>query len=154
MHNESRFSQSESISVPRERAHKQTNHIASTLISHNIMINGHRTSVRLEKEMWIGIKDIARLERCSVHMLCSEIAQRKRPGTSLTAAIRVFIMCYFQAAATTEGHQQAGHGMGAHHATHVLQKQDNVPYYGLREFKQLPHTNGMATATPITRKLM
>lgn len=124
----------------------------STLISHNVMINGHRTSVRLEKEMWIGIKDIARLERCSVHTLCSEIAQRKRPGTSLTAAIRVFIMCYFQAAATTEGHQQAGHGMGAHHATHVLQKQDNVPYYGLREFKQLPPTS--APVTPLTRKLI
>lgn len=111
---------------------------ASTLISHNVMINDHRTSVRLEKEMWIAIKDIARLERCSVHTLCSEIATRKRPGTSLTAAIRVFIMCYFQAAATQEGHVRAGHGTGAHHATHVLLQQDNVPYYGLREFKRVP----------------
>ncbi len=115
----------------------------STLISHNVMVSGHRTSVRLEKEMWIGIKDIARLERCSVHTLCSEIAQRKRPGTSLTAAIRVFIMCYFQAAATHEGHQQAGHGTGAQQASTVLHRLDNVPYYGLREFKQMPQQQTM-----------
>lgn len=151
MHTESRFSADDPITL--SGSSKQS--AASTLISHNVMINGHRTSVRLEKEMWIGIKDIARLERCSVHTLCSEIAQRKRPGTSLTAAIRVFIMCYFQAAATTEGHQQAGHGMGAHHATHVLQKQDNVPYYGLREFKQLPPTSSVSgTTASITRKLI
>ncbi len=127
---------------------------ASTLISHNVMINGHRTSVRLEKEMWIGIKDIARLEHCSVHTLCSEIAQRKRPGTSLTAAIRVFIMCYFQAAATKEGHQQAGHGAGARSVTETLQQHNNIPYYGLREFKQLPPTPPTAAMPPINRKAL
>jgi predicted DNA-binding ribbon-helix-helix protein len=107
----------------------------STLISHNVMIDGRRTSVRLEKEMWIGLKQIARREDCSVHILCSAIAQRKRPATSLTAAIRVFVMAYYQAAATDEGHQRAGHGAGAFHATHILQKHANAPYYGLREFK-------------------
>ena len=98
--------------------------------------------------MWIGIKDIPRLERCSVHILCSEISQRKRPATSLTAAIRVFIMCYFQAAATSEGHRQAGHGTGAQQATDVLHQHENVPYCGLREFKQLP----LAGTTPLERK--
>jgi hypothetical protein len=35
---------------------------------------------------------------------------RKNDKTSLTAAIRVFLMLYFRAAATEEGHARAGHG--------------------------------------------
>ena len=109
----------------------------TTLISHNIMIDGRRTSVRLEKEMWIAIKDIAQRERCTVHALCTVIEKRKRPDTSLTAAIRVFIMAYFQSAATDDGHSRAGHGRGANNAGEVLLKHQNTPYYGLREFKSL-----------------
>ena len=35
---------------------------------------------------------------------------RKNERTSLTAAIRVFLMLYFRAAATENGHMKAGHG--------------------------------------------
>lgn len=82
----------------------------SSLISRNVTVLGHRTSVRLEPEMWSAIKDISRRERCSVHELCSLIQLRKLDITSLTAAIRVFIMLYYRAAATEEGHTKAGHG--------------------------------------------
>lgn len=109
----------------------------STLISHNIMVEGKRTSVRLEKEMWMAIKEIARLEKCSIHALCTVVAQRKKPNTSLTAAIRVFIMAYFQAAATTDGHKNAGHGCGPSVAGDLLARHASTPYYGLREFKNL-----------------
>lgn len=109
----------------------------STLISHNIMVEGRRTSVRLEKEMWMALKDIAKNEKCTIHELCSAVSLRKKPDTSLTAAIRVFIMAYFQAAATQEGHRNAGHGKGAHVAGAVLQRHFNTPYYGLRDFKSL-----------------
>jgi predicted DNA-binding ribbon-helix-helix protein len=109
--------------------------IKTTLISHNVIVNGRRTSVRLEKEMWIAIKEIARREGCTVHVLCSEVSARKRSDTSLTAAIRVFIMAYYQAAATDEGHNRAGHGRGANSASDVLNRHSQTPYYGLREFK-------------------
>lgn len=82
----------------------------SSLISRNVTVLGHRTSVRLEPEMWNAIKDIARRERCTIHELCSLIQLRKAEITSLTAAIRVFLMLYFRAAATEEGHVRAGHG--------------------------------------------
>lgn len=82
----------------------------SSLISRNISIAGHRTSIRLEPEMWQALKDIARRENCSVHVLCSLVSMRKRPRSSLTAAIRVFVMLYYRAAATDDGHQRAGHG--------------------------------------------
>jgi hypothetical protein len=35
---------------------------------------------------------------------------RKAENTSLTAAIRVFLMLYFRSAATEDGHMEAGHG--------------------------------------------
>lgn len=109
----------------------------TTLISHNIMVDGKRTSVRLEKEMWMAIKDIARQEKCTIHALCTVVSQRKKPDTSLTAAIRVFIMAYFQAAATSDGHKNAGHGKGPSVAGELLTRHASTPYYGLREFKSL-----------------
>lgn len=93
--------------------HSQTEsdfEVGSTLVSRNITVNGRRTSVRLEPEMWKAIKEIASRENCSIHELCSLIAFRKKARTSLTAAIRVFLMLYFRAATTEDGHGKAGHG--------------------------------------------
>lgn len=82
----------------------------SSLVSRNITIMGRRTSVRLEPEMWVAMREISRREKCSIHELCTLIWVRKGPCTSLTAAIRVFLMLYFRAAANEEGHIRAGHG--------------------------------------------
>ena len=84
--------------------------LGSTLVSRNITVCGHRTSVRLEPEMWRALKEISARENCSIHELCSLISFRKNKRTSLTAAIRVFLMLYFRAATTEEGHGRAGHG--------------------------------------------
>lgn len=82
----------------------------SSLISRNVTIFNHRTSVRLEPEMWNALYDIAEREKCNIHMLCSLISHRKSENSSLTAAIRVFVMLYYKAAATEAGHQKCGHG--------------------------------------------
>lgn len=82
----------------------------STLISRNITVLGRRTSVRLEPEMWQALREIAKREQCRIHDLCSLISLRKNENTSLTAAIRVFMMLYYRAAATDIGHYKAGHG--------------------------------------------
>ena len=82
----------------------------SSLVSKNIKVCGRRTSVQLEPEMWKAIKSIAKRENCTIHDLCSLIEQRKDENSSLTAAIRVFLMLYFRAATTEHGHLQAGHG--------------------------------------------
>ena len=87
-----------------------TTECKSTLVSRNITVLGRRTSVRLEPEMWTALRDISRLEDCKIHDICSLIQLRKNPNTSLTAAIRVFLMLYYRAASTEEGHGKAGHG--------------------------------------------
>lgn len=82
----------------------------SGLVSKNVLINGRRTSVRLEPEMWLALKDISTREGCSIHELCTVVNLCKRSHSTLTAAIRVFLMLYYKSATTEEGHAKAGHG--------------------------------------------
>ena len=84
----------------------------STLVSGNVTIAGHRTSLRLEPEMWDALKGVCARERLSIHEVCSRIDARRQDGTSLTSAVRTFMVKYYQGAATDEGHQRAGHGNG------------------------------------------
>ena len=82
---------------------------ASTLINRNVTIGRRRTSLRLEPAMWDAMEEICRREDMSQHELCAMIDERRR-SSSLTAAIRVFIVNYFRAAATEDGHASIGHG--------------------------------------------
>lgn len=84
----------------------------SSLVSRNVTIGVHRTSVRLEPDMWNGLREICRREHVTIHDIATVVAIRKPLNSSLTAAIRVFVMAYFRSAATEEGHSRAGHGPG------------------------------------------
>ena len=83
--------------------------MGSSLVNRNIVVNGHRTSVRLEPQMWDALAEIARREGCTVHEICLK-ADRSRHQSTLTAGLRVYILSYFREAATPEGHAIAGHG--------------------------------------------
>jgi predicted DNA-binding ribbon-helix-helix protein len=84
----------------------------STLVSGNVTIAGHRTSLRLEPEMWDALKDICTRERRTIHEIYTRINERRTNGTSLTAAVRKFMVGYYRNAATEDGHWRAGHGSG------------------------------------------
>ncbi|MDD3183417.1 MAG: ribbon-helix-helix domain-containing protein [Alphaproteobacteria bacterium] len=84
----------------------------SSLVSRNVTIGSHRTSIRLEPDMWNGLREICRREHVSMHEIATVVFERKSSNTSLTAAIRVFVMAYFRMAATEEGRNHAGHGPG------------------------------------------
>ena len=91
------------------RAGRTGGEMADTLIRRNVSIHGHRTSLRLEGEIWAALEEICRLEGLSSHQLCALIDNRWR-SANRTSAIRAFIVGYFRAAATPEGHRLAGHG--------------------------------------------
>lgn len=82
---------------------------SSTLVNRNVTIRDRRTSLRLEPAMWDALGEIAEREGRTVHELCSGV-EFARTESTLTAAIRVFILGYFRAAATEQGHVLAGHG--------------------------------------------
>ena len=81
----------------------------STLISRNFKLGSKRTSIRLEASMWDALAEVCRREGVSLGEQCKQIDAVRREST-LTAAIRVFLLSYFKAAATEEGHASAGHG--------------------------------------------
>lgn len=70
----------------------------STLIIRNVVVGGRRTSVRLEPAMWEALYEIARRRRLSIHALVTQI-ERKRNASTLTAAIRVYIVDFYRSAA-------------------------------------------------------
>ncbi|MDH5188015.1 MAG: ribbon-helix-helix domain-containing protein [Rhodospirillaceae bacterium] len=83
--------------------------IDSKLVSRNVTISGHRTSIRLEVHMWEAFDEICAREGMSAHQLCSMIDDN-RNDSSRTAAVRAFAVNYFRSAATEDGHRSAGHG--------------------------------------------
>ncbi len=82
----------------------------STLVNRNVFIGSHRTSIRLEPAMWDSLAEICRREDMTLHEVCGLIDAR-RQASSLTAAIRVFALTYYRAAATEDGHASSGHGL-------------------------------------------
>lgn len=98
--------------VPARPTPKGKKPAPSTLVSRNVSLDGRRTSVRLEPSMWNGLADICKRERATLHQVCSAVARHKPRLTSFTAAVRVFILCYYRDAATEDGHAKCGHGQG------------------------------------------
>lgn len=98
------------IALHKNLTKKLTGELSGSLLPRNIVVNGRRTSTRLEPATWDALLEICARERCSIHELCTWIEDTKVPQSSLTAAIRVFAMSYFRHAATEDGHKEANHG--------------------------------------------
>jgi len=81
----------------------------SSLVSRNVVVRAHRTSLRLERAVWDALEEIATREGVSIGKICERAAATCREHT-LTASVRVFVLSYFREAATAEGHAAAGHG--------------------------------------------
>src|SRR5437762_7892724 len=81
--------------TPLTICNRTANHMGSTLQSRNIIVSGHRTSMRLEPAMWRALSDIAEREGRSLHELCTMV-HRLRRRSSLTSAVRVFILSYYR----------------------------------------------------------
>jgi predicted DNA-binding ribbon-helix-helix protein len=63
----------------------------SRLISKNVTVGRHRTSMRLEAELWDALADIAAREN-----MCTRV-RRVHHGSGLTSAIRILLISYFRA---------------------------------------------------------
>ena len=82
----------------------------SSLVIRNVKVHGHRTSVRLEPQMWDSMIEICRREFCTPDDVCSYVAERKPPHGSLSSSLRAFMLDYFRNSSTEDGHMSAGHG--------------------------------------------
>ena len=81
-----------------DRKGERNRHVRSGLVNHNIVLDGRRTSVRLEPQMWDALNEIARREGRTVHGICSEV-DADRVQSTFSASLRVYILTYFRSAA-------------------------------------------------------
>ncbi len=61
----------------------------------NVTIQGHRTSMSLEKAIWSGLEEICEREEVTFNQICS-IVDSSRKTTSRTSAVRTFIVNYYR----------------------------------------------------------
>ena len=64
-------------------------------VPRNVRIDGRRTSIRLDDEMWLALQAICRAEGTTIHDLCTTIDAR-RGERSLVSAVRVYVVLYFR----------------------------------------------------------
>jgi predicted DNA-binding ribbon-helix-helix protein len=67
----------------------------------SLSIRGHRTSITLEDAFWQALHDLADEKQESVPMLIARIDD-VRGKTTLSAAIRVYLLDHYRAAANLE----------------------------------------------------
>ncbi len=97
--------------IAAKEAGKKAKSEARWLRSHNIVKQGKRTSIRLDSSSILALQEISVREGIKVNEIYTRV-EECRSGSNLTfsAAIRVFLLSYFRAAATEQGHSLAGHG--------------------------------------------
>jgi predicted DNA-binding ribbon-helix-helix protein len=65
--------------------------------------------MRLEPEVWEALREVCLREGIELRDLIRTVERTATPG-GRTSAVRVYVLEYFRAAATPEGHERASHG--------------------------------------------
>ena len=65
------------------------------LLCKNVVVNGRRTSMRLDKETWQALSDICKRENITLYKLCSLIDNSKG-NSGLSSATRLFVLSYYR----------------------------------------------------------
>jgi predicted DNA-binding ribbon-helix-helix protein len=75
----------------------------SAVVKRSVVIGGHKTSVSLEDEFWIQLREIAGAKQATVSHLLAQIDER-RERHNLSSAIRVYVLEHFRNSANTAEH--------------------------------------------------
>lgn len=67
----------------------------SPIVKRSLVIGGHKTSVSIEDDFWLGLKHIAGERKLPVAKLVQEIDGDRERG-NLSSAIRVFVLRYYR----------------------------------------------------------
>lgn len=85
------------------------------MLCRNLVINGRRTSLRMEAEFWRALEDMARQRGVSVAALVSQV-DMDRGESPLTRVIRVMCISHFREALHRLA-ESAGIAGGDHHGS-------------------------------------
>jgi len=67
----------------------------SSVAKRSVVVANHKTSVSIEDEFWVSLKDIAQARRQTLSELLSEIDGGRQRG-NLSSAIRLFVLAYYK----------------------------------------------------------
>ncbi len=67
----------------------------SPVVKRSVVISTHKTSVSLEDDFWVGVKEIANQRNVTLASLVEEI-DKERNGGNLSSAIRLFVLNHFR----------------------------------------------------------
>jgi predicted DNA-binding ribbon-helix-helix protein len=73
----------------------------SAIVKRSVIIDGHKTSVSLEADFWVGLRDIAESRGVAVSSLLHAI-DTGRDNANLSSSIRVYVFEYFRSLALGE----------------------------------------------------
>ncbi|MFK7763111.1 MAG: ribbon-helix-helix domain-containing protein [Roseobacter sp.] len=65
-------------------------------VKHSVTLKGHRTSISLEHEFWLALRDIASEKHVPINALIAEIDVERGTQSGLASAIRVYVLRWFQ----------------------------------------------------------
>jgi len=65
-------------------------------VKRSFSLNGHHTSLSMEKPFWDALKEAADARALSLAALVSLIDERRDPDNGLSSAVRVWILDYYR----------------------------------------------------------
>jgi len=65
------------------------------LLCKNVVVNGRRTSMRLEKEVWNALSESCRHQNISLNTLCSQI-EKSKDKRGLSSAMRIHALNFYK----------------------------------------------------------
>lgn len=77
----------------------------------NVTIGTRRTSVSLEDHVWDGLTDVCRREGLGIDALCTAV-DRHRSRSTMSSALRVFLLLYYRRLAVGLEERAPGHDGG------------------------------------------
>ena len=86
---------SEGEQTAKPGAARQEMELKSAIVKRSIELNGHKTSVSLEDEFWLSLRQIAVLKDITLPVLLQSI-DRAREGANLSSAIRVYVLNHYR----------------------------------------------------------
>ena len=65
------------------------------LLCKNVIVNGRRTSMRLEREVWNALSESCKEQNISLNTLCSQI-EKSKDKRGLSSAMRVYALNFYR----------------------------------------------------------
>ena len=84
-------------------------------------VGSRRTSVSLEDHVWEGLAEVCRREGVGIDALCTEV-DRRRTRSTMSSALRVFLLLYFRGLAESVDAASSGRHHGAWHLNAALDR--------------------------------